>query len=74
MDTETEQKLTFMARQIAHEMCRNQGYSYKQAAEELGIKDSTVNSQMVKALKNIKEFMTRNGALLVIYILHFIYF
>ena len=25
MDAETEQKLTFMARQIAAEMCRNQG-------------------------------------------------
>jgi len=61
-------------RRIIYDLCRNQGYSYKQAAEELGIKDTTVNSQMVKALKNIKEFMTRNGALMVLYTLHFIYF
>ncbi len=51
-------------RRMIYELCRNQGYSYKEAAEQLGIKDSTVNSQMVKALKTIKNFMLRNGALL----------
>lgn len=53
-------------RKAIYELCREGGYSYKQAAEKLGIKDSTVNSQMVKALKTIKDFMARNGALLFI--------
>ncbi|MNL15443.1 ECF RNA polymerase sigma factor SigL [compost metagenome] len=55
-------------RRLIYDLCRNYGYSYKQAAEKLGIKDSTVNSQMVKALKTIREFMIRNGALLLILI------
>lgn len=53
-------------RRLIYDLCRNKGYSYKQAAEQLGIKDSTVNSQMVKALRTIKNFMIRNGALLCI--------
>ncbi|MEQ7800976.1 RNA polymerase sigma-70 factor [Pedobacter sp. ASV1-7] len=53
-------------RRIIYDLCRNYGYSYKQTADKLGIKDSTVNSQMVKALKTIKDFMVRNGALLLI--------
>jgi RNA polymerase sigma-70 factor (ECF subfamily) len=55
-------------RRLIYDLCRNYGYSYKQAAEKLGIKDSTVNSQMVKALKTIKDFMVRNGALLLLLI------
>lgn len=53
-------------RRLIYDLCRNYGYSYKEAAEKLGIKDTTVNSQMVKALKTIKEFMVRNGALLLL--------
>lgn len=53
-------------RRIIYDLCRNYGYTYKQTADKLGIKDSTVNSQMVKALKTIKDFMVRNGALLLI--------
>lgn len=53
-------------RRLIYDLCRNYGYSYKQAAEKLGIKDSTVNSQMVKALKTIRDFMVRNGALLLL--------
>jgi RNA polymerase sigma-70 factor (family 1) len=53
-------------RKLIYDLCRNNGYSYKEAAEKLGLKDSTVNSQMVKAIKNIKDFMIRNGALLLL--------
>lgn len=53
-------------RRLIYDLCRNYGYSYKEAAEKLGIKDSTVNSQMVKAIKTIRDFMIRNGALLLI--------
>lgn len=53
-------------RRLIYHLCRNYGYSYKQAADKLGIKDSTVNSQMVKALRTIRDFMIRNGALLLL--------
>jgi RNA polymerase sigma-70 factor (family 1) len=53
-------------RRVIFDLCHNHGYSYKQTAEKLGIKDTTVNSQMVKAIKNIKEYMLRNGALLLL--------
>lgn len=46
--------------------CRIQGLTYKQAAVELGISESTVNNQMVKALKSIRGFITmRTGMLLL---------
>lgn len=51
--------------------CRMQGLTYKQVADELGIAESTVNNQMVKALKSIREFITFRNALLVI-LLHII--
>jgi len=54
-------------RRHIYELCRNHGYSYKQAAQKLGISDATVNSQMVKAIKTIKDFLARNGAMILIY-------
>lgn len=54
-------------RRLIYDLCRNYGYSYKQAAEKLGIKDTTVNSQMVKAIKSIKDFMIRNGVFLFLF-------
>lgn len=58
-------------RKKIYELCRVDGYSYKQAAEKLGIKDSTINSQMVKALRSIKQYLIRNGALLLLLVSHF---
>ena len=58
-------------RKAIYDLCRNYGYSYKQVAKKLGIKDSTVNSQMVKAIKTIKEYMIRNGALLMLLLSRF---
>jgi RNA polymerase sigma-70 factor (family 1) len=46
--------------------CRIQGLTYKQAAAELGISESTVNNQMVKALKTIRGFITMRTAVLVL--------
>jgi RNA polymerase sigma-70 factor (ECF subfamily) len=43
--------------------CKIQGLSYRQAAEELGITEGTVNSQMVKALKNIRAYITLKNSL-----------
>jgi len=44
-------------RKLIFELCRIQGLTYKQAAEQLGLSDSTINSQMVKAIKTVKEFL-----------------
>lgn len=46
--------------------CRLQGLTYKQTAIELGIAESTVNNQMVKALKSIREFMILRNAFVLI--------
>ncbi|KAA8477177.1 RNA polymerase sigma-70 factor (ECF subfamily) [Arcticibacter tournemirensis] len=44
--------------------CKMQGLSYKQVAAELAITEGTVNSQMVKALRSIREYITfKNAAL-----------
>ncbi|WP_442590715.1 RNA polymerase sigma factor [Pedobacter sp. AW31-3R] len=51
-------------RKLIYELCHGKGYTYKQAAEELGIKDATINSQMVKAIRAIRQYLIRNGALL----------
>ncbi len=58
-------------RKLIYDLCHNAGYSYKQTAEKLGLKNSTVNSQMVKALKFIRNYIIKNGALLVLYFLKF---
>jgi len=46
--------------------CRLGGLSYKQVSLELGIAESTINNQMVKALKSIRKFLSlRNTAMLI---------
>lgn len=50
-------------RKLIFEMKRNQGMSQKQIALELNIADSTVNNQIVKALKTIKEHLTVSGSI-----------
>ena len=37
--------------------------SHKQIARELNLADSTVNNQIVKALKSIKEHLLATGAI-----------
>ncbi|QDW23919.1 RNA polymerase sigma factor [Pedobacter sp. KBS0701] len=54
-------------RRKIYELCHGSGYSYKQAAEELGLKDATINSQMVKAIRSIKRYLVRHGALLSLF-------
>ncbi|QPH40927.1 RNA polymerase sigma factor [Pedobacter endophyticus] len=46
--------------------CRIQGLTYKQAAEELGVTESTVNKHMHKALKLIREYIKYKNALAVL--------
>lgn len=58
-------------RKKIYELCHQEGYSYKQAAEKLGITDGTINSQMVKALKSIRSYLMRNGALFFLFYIKF---
>lgn len=51
--TEAIDKLPSQCREVFLR-CKIKGQSYRQAAEELGITEGTVNSQMVKALRSIR--------------------
>ena len=46
--------------------CKIQGLTYKQAAEELGITESTVNKHMNKALTIIREYIKLKNAVSVL--------
>ncbi len=46
--------------------CKIQGLSYKQVAAELNITEGTVNSQMVKALRSIREYITFKNTILLL--------
>ncbi len=46
--------------------CKIQGLSYKQVATELNITEGTVNSQMVKALRTIRQYMTFKNTILLL--------
>lgn len=45
-------------------LCRDQGKTYDEAAEELGISKNTVKEHMVAAMKSIKDYLSRNGDIL----------
>ncbi|SEN70163.1 RNA polymerase sigma-70 factor, ECF subfamily [bacterium A37T11] len=54
------------------EKCQVEGLTHQQAAIELGISESTINNQMVKAWDIIRKYMrTRNGLLLLMAALFF---
>lgn len=44
-------------RKIVFKLCRQEGKSYEEVAQELGISKSTVKDHMVKAVKTIKEYL-----------------
>ncbi len=50
-------------RKLIFELGRNKGLSHKQIARQLNIADSTVNNQMVKALKSIKSHLLLKGSI-----------
>lgn len=49
-------------RKLIFELSRTQGMSHRQIAEHLEIADSTVNNQLVKAIKSIKHYLTIRGS------------
>lgn len=54
-------------------LCRIEGKSYQQAADELGISPSTVSNQLVQATKTLKEYIFNSKPLLVLIISWFFY-
>ena len=50
-------------RQRVFTLCRQEGKSYDEAAQELGISRNTVKEHMVMALKDIKAYFYRHGDL-----------
>lgn len=49
-------------------LCRIDGKSYQEAAQELGISPSTVSNQLVQATKTIKEYIFNSKLLLLLLI------
>jgi RNA polymerase sigma factor (sigma-70 family) len=48
-------------RQKVFKLCRQDGKTYDEVAQELGISRNTVKEHMVMAVKNIKEYLYRFG-------------
>jgi RNA polymerase sigma-70 factor (ECF subfamily) len=48
-------------RQKVFKLCRQEGKSYEEVAQELGISRNTVKEHMVMAVKNIKDYFYRFG-------------
>jgi len=55
-------------RKMIYELCKIKGMSYQQVAEQLNLSQSTVNSQMVKAIKSVQQYLVKHGALVLILI------
>ena len=53
-------------RQKVFKLCRHQGKTYEEVAEELGISRNTVKEHMVMAVKNIKEYFYQYGDIVFI--------
>lgn len=49
-------------------LCRIEGKSYQEAAQELGISPSTVSNQLVQATKTIKEYIFNSKPLMLLLI------
>lgn len=47
-------------RQKVFQLCHLEGLTYEEAADRMSITSSTVNTQMVKARKSIKEYLTKS--------------
>lgn len=50
-------------RKMIFEMSRDSGMTHRQIAQQLDITDSTVNNQLVKAIKSIRNYLYLNGTI-----------
>ncbi|PRY49212.1 RNA polymerase sigma-70 factor (ECF subfamily) [Arcticibacter pallidicorallinus] len=51
--------------------CKIDGYSYKEVANEFGISEGTVNSQIVKATKSVRKFFQTRGMTTLFFLFFF---
>lgn len=51
------------------ELCKMKGLTYEETAKQLSITSGTVNVQMVKSLKAIREYLNMNGVLTTSFLL-----
>ena len=58
-------------RQLIFRLSREEGLSYAEIAQNLGITKGTVNIQIVKALKSIRDYLDLKEAVILVYLLHF---
>ncbi len=58
-------------RQKVFRLCRTEGKSYEEVAQELGISRNTVKEHMVFAVKNIKEYFYRCGDVSFLFVVIF---
>lgn len=56
-------------RQLIFKLCRIEGKSYEEAASLLNISTSTVSNQLVKATKNIKDYVFFNSREFIIFMI-----
>jgi RNA polymerase sigma-70 factor (family 1) len=56
-------------RQLVFKLCRMEGKSYEEAASLLNISPSTVSNQLVKATKNIKDYVFFNSREFILFII-----
>ena len=56
-------------RQLVFKLCRIEGKSYEEAASILNISTSTVSNQLVKATKNIKDYVFFNSREFIIFMI-----
>ncbi|MEO7044567.1 MAG: RNA polymerase sigma-70 factor [Ferruginibacter sp.] len=52
-------------RKQAYQLCKMEGYSYKEASEEMGISISTLKDHMAKAREAIREYLSNNAEMIV---------
>lgn len=48
------------------QMCKLEGYTYKEVAEELNISVSTVSNQLVAAVKKLREVLSKNKDMFIL--------
>jgi len=66
---DTALKLLPPQRQAIFKLCKLEGKSYEEAASLLNLSTSTVSNQLVKATKNIKEYIFFNSREFMIFII-----
>jgi RNA polymerase sigma-70 factor (ECF subfamily) len=60
-------------RRKVYELCKRQGLTYQQAAEQLGITANTVKEHMVKTLSILRQYIKDKGELALLLLFYILY-